>query len=117
MDGEQQGVHAGAAIIVSVVVGVSAAFRVIVPVPGVVVADRLAFRVVRAVVDGQLQRIHLRAAVGIEVAKGVVATGGVSRTVSSRPSIALASCFVCGSVCWMVDGQVVCDDAVAAVHS
>ena len=54
-------------------------------------------------VNRQVQRIHLRATIGIRVAIGVIATSSVSFTI---PSICLTSGFRNGGMHWVVDGQV-----------
>ena len=65
-------------------------------------------------VDGQVQRVDLRTAVGILVAVGVVAADGVGLAVAGRPSVGLASRGRQGGVYRIVDGQMQRHHTVAA---
>ena len=58
------------------------------------------------VVDGQVQRIHLRAAVGIQMSVGTVATGGIGFPITIRPSVTLALLNRDSRVHRIVDSQV-----------
>ena len=62
------------------------------------------------IIDGQMQRVHLRASIRIRVAVGVVATDGVFRPV---PRETLTNGFGDGSVYGVIDGEVQRDNGVA----
>ena len=69
---------------------------------------------VHRIVDRQVQGIHLRAAMSIQMAVGVVAACGVSLTVTICPSIASASLNREGSVLWFVNRQSQCNHGIAS---
>ena len=99
-------------------VGVVAADRVgrtVAARPRVGLAGNCRHGRVYRVVDGQVQRIYLRTAVGVIVAVGIVTAGGVSRTVAARPCVSFTSNFRHGRVYRVVDGQVQRIDLRAAV--
>ena len=85
--------------------------------PRVAVAGRLSVGAVGLVVDGQVERDHGVAALSVAAGDGVRG-GAVALGVGDavNPGVAVASFLNIGAVSLVLDGQVECDDGVAALR-
>ena len=86
VDGQVQGVGAGAAVGVGIIIGIDARGGVGLSLPGVALTSRVDNDIMCAVVDGQVQRVGAGTGAD-ESVEGISACGGVGLAV---PCVALA---------------------------
>ena len=110
VDGEVQRVDLRAAIIVEVGVGVEACGCVggaAACIPSICLTSHLCDGCMDRIVDGEVQRVDLRAVVGVGMTIGIDTANAISRAL---PGVGLASRVGYGSVDRVVDGEVECVD-------
>ena len=112
-----QGIDLCATVVVLVTVGVVAGDSVglVIGLPGVRTARGHCECRMHRIVDGQMQRVNLRAAMGILMAVGVVAALGVGNTVTASPGVGATFGYRNGGMNRREDGQVQRIDLRAAI--